>query len=529
MKLSLDSLQNKHLWKGYKLPGYDVLKMREITQKRPIWLHFGAGNMFRAFPAVLAQRLIRQGDMDTGVITCESYDDEIVEKCFHPSDNLSIAVTLLPDGQVDKEIVASLAETLTMNHDAKRVEEIFCSPTLQIVTFTVTEKGYALKTPDNAWLPDVLADIKTGPKHCKSFMGQLTSLCFKRLRSCNTPLALSSLDNCAPNGEKLKASVQLIAEQWVERSFISADEYFQLKQEISFPTSMIDKITPRPSPLVAKLLSADGVEDVHPFMTAKKTYIAPFVNAEKPQYLVIEDDFPNGRPPFEKIGVIFTDRSTVDKVEQMKVCTCLNPPQTALAILGCLLGFTSISDEMKDPDLSRLVHLLCLKEGMPVVVDPGVISAQDFVAEVLQDRLVNPYIPDTPQRIATDTSQKLAIRFGYTIRQYEKQGKVDCLKIIPLVLAAWLRYLIAVDDCGFQFECSPDPLLSYLQAELSEYHLGTPIKSNKKIKDLLSNVAIFGCNLIELGMGESILNLWHEMMRGKGAVRSVLHQQIEEN
>ena len=80
---------------------------------------------------------------------------------------------------------------------------------------------------------------------------------------------------------------------------------------------------------------------------AKNTYVAPFVNAEETEYLVIEDKFPNGRPELEKGGLIFTTRETVDKVEKMKVCTCLNPLHTALAVFGCLLDYNLISAEMK--------------------------------------------------------------------------------------------------------------------------------------------------------------------------------------
>ncbi len=91
-------------------------------------------------------------------------------------------------------------------------------------------------------------------------------------------------------------------------------------------------------------------------MTKNNAHIAFFVNAEEAEYLVIEDTFKNGRPPLDKVGVYFTDRSTVNKVERMKVTTCLNPLHTALAIFGSILGFTLISEEMKDPQLGALVE-----------------------------------------------------------------------------------------------------------------------------------------------------------------------------
>ena len=122
-----------------------------------------------------------------------------------------------------------------------------------------------------------------------------------------------------------------------------------------------------------ELLKKDGVQDLDPVITGKHTYVAPFVNSEECEYLVIEDVFPNGRPALEKSGFIFTDRETVDKVERMKVCTCLNPLHTALAVFGCLLDYKLIAEEMKDSTLKTLVERLGYQEGLPVVMDPGIL------------------------------------------------------------------------------------------------------------------------------------------------------------
>ena len=119
---------------------------------------------------------------------------------------------------------------------------------------------------------------------------------------------------------------------------------------------MIDKITPYPSEKIQEELKQDGFNDMDFVVSSRGSKYAPFVNAEKTEYLVVEDSFINGRPALEKTGVIFTDRATVDKVEKMKVCTCLNPLHTALAIFGCLLGYTSISSEMNSPYLRKLVE-----------------------------------------------------------------------------------------------------------------------------------------------------------------------------
>ena len=528
MKLSLQSIQDAQAWKGYHLPQYDVAAVAARTKAAPRWLHFGAGNIFRAFPCVVAQRLIENGDMDTGIVCCEGYDDEIVTSCFHPVDNLTIAVTLNPDGNIDKEVVGSLCESLTMKHDAARVAEIFRSDSLQMVSFTITEKGYSLRNAQHELMPAVAEDMANGPAGCKSFMAQLAALCIERFRAGAKPLALVSMDNCSHNGEKLQNAVMEIVEAWQKNGRISAEEAAYFTTGITFPWSMIDKITPRPNESVEAQLTTDGVEDVKPFVTTKHTYIAPFVNAEKPQYLVIEDLFPGGRPPLEKAGIIFTNRDTVNRVEQMKVGTCLNPLHTCLAVYGCLLGYTSIAAEMKDEDLVRFITEMSYKESLPFVVNPGIIDPEQFLNEVLTVRFPNPFMPDTPQRIATDTSQKLCVRFGETIKAYmaSPEHKASELKLIPLVLAGWLRYLIGIDDEGKQFDCSPDPLLDSLQSRLSDARLGAE-NNAEMLRPILSDASIFAVDLYEAGLADKVAGYWQELMAGPGAVRATVKKYVD--
>ena len=119
----------------------------------------------------------------------------------------------------------------------------------------------------------------------------------------------------------------------MEAEFVA---YLEDETKVAFPWSMIDKITPRPASEVQAALEASGLTDMAPIVTSRNTYIAPYVNAETPEYLVIEDKFPNGRPALEAAGVYMTDRDTVNNTERMKVTTCLNPLHTALAVYGCL-------------------------------------------------------------------------------------------------------------------------------------------------------------------------------------------------
>ena len=527
MKLSLESIQNKEAWKGYHLPQYDPAVIAENTKKNPQWLHFGPGNIFRIFPAALCQKLIEDGKMDTGIVCCEGYDDEVITKCFRPYDNLTIGVTLNADGNLDKEVIGSMADSLTMLYDSEKIAEIFKQPSLQMVSFTITEKGYSLRNANHELFPAVVEDMANGPAACKSFMAQLASMCLGRKAACGAPLALVSMDNCSHNGEKLQMAVMEIAKAWLDNGKITAEDYAYLEKDVAFPWSMIDKITPRPHPVVEKQLIEDGLEEISPFVTTKHTYTAPFVNAEKPQYLVIEDMFPNGRPPLEDAGVIITSRNIVNKVEKMKVCTCLNPLHTCLAIYGCILGHTSIAEEMKDEDLATFVDKMSHIEGMPFVVDPGVIEPEQFLNEVLAARLPNPFMPDTPQRIATDTSQKLSIRFGETIKAYiaSPDHDVTTLKLIPLVQAGWLRYLLGVDDNGEAFELSPDPLLPAMQEKMAGLTLGGEVNEDQ-LKSILSDTAIWGVDLNACGLADKVIGYFKELSAAPGAVRATLKKYV---
>lgn len=536
MILSQKGLENKSEWeeKGYVLPKFDRKEMIEKTKQDPVWVHFGAGNIFRAFQAAVAQNLLNEGVMEAGITVVEGFDYEIIEKAYRPCDNYSILVTLKSDGNVEKTVIGSIGESCILDSfDDKeygRLKEIFRKESLQMATFTITEKGYSLVGSDGEYLGNVASDIKNGPMKPESYMGKVASLLYERYLSGKKPIAMVSTDNCSHNGDKLFAAISSFAKEWakngvVEEGFV---EYISDPSLVSFPWSMIDKITPRPDASVEKMLRDDELEALDPVITSKNTYVAPFVNAEETEYLVIEDVFPNGRPALEKGGVIFTDKETVDKVEKMKVCTCLNPLHTSLAVFGCLLGYTSISAEMNDKELVALVETIGYKEGLPVVVNPGVLDPKEFIDTVLKVRIPNPFMPDTPQRIATDTSQKLGIRFGETIKNYKKTGKnLENLKLIPLVFAGWLRYLMALDDNGNKFELSPDPLLDTVCPIVSNITLGDN-RGASEIEAILRNILederIFGVNLYEVGMAEMVVQYYLELIAGKGAVRATLEK-----
>lgn len=538
MKLKQSALNHYTAWQdaGIGLPSFDRPAMIERTKASPRWIHFGAGNIFRAFPAAVLQNLLDAGTENRGLIVAEGFDTEIIDRIYKPHDNLSLLVTLRSDGTVDKRVIASIAESLTMEKsrtaDRRRLIEIFQSPSLQMASFTITEKGYQLQNVSGRYFDRVETDLEAGPQAAESYMGKVAALCYARYRAGGRPLALVSMDNFSHNGDCLKDAVTTFSEGWAERGLVDKGfpAWLQDDEKVSFPWTMIDKITPRPDAEIRVMLESDGLTDMEPVITEKHTYIAPFVNAEECQYLVIEDRFPAGRPSLEQGGMIFTDRSTVDKTERMKVCTCLNPLHTALSVFGCLFSYKKISDEMGDPQLRRLVFDLGCKEGLPVVTDPGILNPEDFLNQVLAVRIPNPFIPDTPQRIATDTSQKISIRFGETIKAYLADPDRDAgtLTLVPLVLAGWLRYLLGLDDAGRPFTVSPDPLYDALKGQLSGIVLGEETDTASKLAPILRNEKIFGVDLFEVGLAEKVMTYFDEMTAGPGAVRAVLKKYVTE-
>lgn len=479
--------------KGYDLPKFDVERVRAAA---PRWVHFGAGNIFRSFIACAQQTVLDKGLCDHGIVVCEGFDPEIVERAYRPFDNLSVAVSLKANGGIDKRLVASVVESLTFA-DMARLQEIFASPALQMASFTITEKGY---DPKFAHAPG-------------SLMGTLADLLRHRMRTSAAPIALVSMDNCSRNGEKLQNVIEMLAEG-------DAEFAAYLREKVTFPWTMIDKITPRPDPRVAEMLRQDGFEDTELIITARKTYTAAFVNAEEKEYLVIEDNFPNGRPPLEAAGIYFAGRETVSNVERMKVTTCLNPLHTALAVFGCVMGYETICAEMGDPLLKKLVERIGYVEGLPVVVSPGIIDPKTFIDEVVNERLPNVFLPDTPQRIATDTSQKLAIRFGETIKAHVARGDVDALVGIPLALAGWFKYLSGVGDDGAPFALSPDPRLPLFAEPLTAENAG------RLIPPVLRDTSIFGLDLEEAGLANRVLSYAQDMLAG--TARAVLERELKD-
>ena len=537
MKLTLEGMKNTAAFQkaGILLPGYDVAAVSKKAKQAPRWAHFGIGNIFRIFIGGIADGLLEAGVLDRGLTCIETFDYDVVDKIYTPYDNLGLSVILHADGTRTYKVLGSMAEAVKAQSSDPahwaRLKEVFRSKELQLISFTITEKGYALAGSDGIYFPFIQSDIDNGPEKATSAMAVLTAMLYVRYQDSRTPIALVSMDNCSHNGDLLRHSVLTMAREWQKKGYVTEDFLTWLGDEtqVSFPWSMIDKITPRPSDAIAADLETLGVEDMAPVITSKRTYIAPFINAEQPQYLVIEDRFPNGRPELEKgFGVYLADRATVNLSERMKVTACLNPVHSATGPVGVVLGEELYAKMLNtNPDMMKMARMVAYDEGLPMVEDPKILSPKAFTDELFTDRFPNEYLGDTNLRLATDTSQGVGVRFGETIKAYlKKYGSAERLTAIPLGIAGWLRYMLGVDDMGNTYELAPDPMVPEIQAALSSVVFGNPASLTDQLHPILSNEKVFFIDLYKAGLGEKIEGMFREMIAGKGSTKATIHKYM---
>ena len=537
MKLTLEGMKNTAAFQnaGILLPGYDVAAVSKKAKQAPRWAHFGIGNIFRIFIGGIADGLLEAGVLDRGLTCIETFDYDVVDKIYTPYDNLGLSVILHADGTRTYKVLGSMAEAVKAQSSDPahwaRLKEVFRSKELQLISFTITEKGYALAGSDGIYFPFIQSDIDNGPEKATSAMAVLTAMLYVRYQDSRTPIALVSMDNCSHNGDLLRHSVLTMAREWQKKGYVTEDFLTWLGDEtqVSFPWTMIDKITPRPSDAIAADLETLGVEDMAPVITSKRTYIAPFINAEQPQYLVIEDRFPNGRPELEKgFGVYLADRATVNLSERMKVTACLNPVHSATGPVGVVLGEELYAKMLNtNPDMMKMARMVAYDEGLPMIEDPKILSPKAFTDELFTDRFPNEYLGDTNLRLATDTSQGVGVRFGETIKAYvKKYGSAERLTAIPLGIAGWLRYMLGVDDMGNTYELAPDPMVPEIQAALSSVVFGNPESLTDQLHPILSNEKVFFIDLYKAGLGEKIEGMFREMIAGKGSTKATIHKYM---
>lgn len=531
MSVKDNGLNHSKLWKkgGFRLPKFDREKMISATRKNPVWIHFGLKNRHSIFPAVLMQRILDKKHAEQGLYVCEAPDAGITDVNHIQYDDVSLLITPDSNGKFIKTVIASVAGYYrccrTDAPDWNELKKIFCRKSLQIASFTIDKEKYEIKDSSGSYKPEYLTDFEAGPSGAELFISRLCALLYERyLYGEQWPIALVSLDDCAQDGinlhseEKLQQAVYSVVSEWVKRELVEDGFWIYVISPdlVSYPWSITDTLS----------LYDQNIQK--PFSTGSLNHEDKALT-EETYYLVIEDTFPNGRPPLEMAGVCLTDRETVLKVERMEKCMCLVPLYGALAVFGCLLGYENIADEMNDKLLNAFVHRLAYEEELPVTVNPEIIDSKSYVKEVLDVRLPNKLVSNTPRKFLSGMSLHMPTYFGESIKVYYEEKKIPALKYIPLVLAVWCRCLIGLDDSGAPFDINAFALPQKART-LTAVQLGSKIDgmmTKEYLFPLLSDVSVFGIDLFACGLAPRVVQYFGECISGTGAVRAVLQKYLQ--
>jgi fructuronate reductase len=403
-------------------------------------VHLGLGAFCRAHLATYTEAVLEAGARDWGIVGVDLMSPAI-RSALKPQDCL-YTVLSRENGVDHLQVVGSMIEALATGDQLQDVLDLMVRPEIRIVTLTVTEKGYcqdaATGTLDEKH-PMILADLSNPRSPC-SAPGLLTEAIRLRRAAGVAPFTVLVCDNLAENGIKARRIVIRFA------SLVDPELAKFIEDNISFPCTMVDRITPATQDAdreaVAKGL---GLEDAWPVVCE------PF------RQWVIEDRFSQGRPKWEDVGAIMVD--DVHPFELMKL-RCLNGAHSTLAYLSVVAGIETISDAMADPLLPKLIRRLWDEDLIPTLPPvPGTDVAAYTVA--LENRFINPGVRHKTIQISSDGSQKLPPRLLEPALDRLKAGGTP--KVIPLAVAAWMRFLLGVNEQGVAFTIS-DPLAERLSA-----------------------------------------------------------------
>jgi mannitol 2-dehydrogenase len=322
------------------------------------------------------------------------------------------------NGEPSAQVIGSITGFVhAPNGHADAVAELIAAPTTAILSLTVTEAGYTQTSP--------------------TFARIAAALGARRERGIG-PLTILSCDNLPGNGDAARTSTLAAAER------LDAGVAAWVAEHCSFPNSMVDRITPVTSAADREWLrDRAGIDDHWPVVAE------PFLQ------WVAEDAFAAGRPSFEDVGVLFSDR--IDDWEQYKL-RMLNAGHSCIAYLSALAGITFVHEAMAVPAIRRFLEDLLYREAMPTLVEIPDHPAEEYAASVME-RFANPGVRDQIARLCIDGSAKFPMFLIPTVeRQLESDGPVSHA---ATALAAWARYLGVVDPEQQSYDADAEVARSY--------------------------------------------------------------------
>jgi len=413
-------------------------KLPRPIRKEPIItpkiMHFGPGAFFRSFVASLIDEVNQKDVENWGIIAVSLHSED----SFNKLAGQDFVFNALSMSSTKKRVrkISSISDFMVAKKDGQSVLDALLDEKIEIVSLTITEKGYHYNS-DKKELDfsnqNIINDLEN-LENPKTAVGFLVAGLRDRYLNGKVPFTILSCDNLPNNGAVVKKIILDFAQK-IDLSFAK-----WISKEVCFPSSMVDRITP-----------ATKDQDIINFAEEYGVYDPALVIHEEFSQWIIEDKFSSARPNFELAGIQMV--SNVELHEKMKL-RCLNGTHSALAYLGYLAGFNTIAECVSDDSLLNYIQYLWEKEIIPTLETPEGENLNDYSSKLLE-RYQNPAIEHRTWQIAMDGSQKLPQRILETVSDLLKQQKN--FQGLALAIAAWIKYVTGIDLNGATIDVR-DPL-----------------------------------------------------------------------
>ena len=436
---AIEAFKSSHAGR-FTLPTYPREKLKQGI------VHIGVGGFHRAHMAVYLHELMQRGNVDWGICGVGLLPgDAGMRDALKSQDGLYTVVERSAEGE-SAHVVGSIANFLLASEGKEAVIAKMADVGTRIVSLTITENGYYCNEATgeldkhNADIAHDLADLADP----KTVYGYLAVALERRYKAKQKPFTVMSCDNMQQNGTLLRKMLLSFCRQ------VRPELAQWLADHGAFPNSMVDRITPRTTVADREMLATQfGIDDAWPVVTE------PFMQ------WVIEDEFCDGRPPWEMVGAQFV--KNVEPYEMMKL-RLLNASHSAMGYLGYLAGFQYIHEIIADPQFRRYIRAMMADEVRPLLPDvPGIDL--DVYCETLLTRFANPTIMDQATRICMHGSGKMPKFILPSIQdQVQRNGTI---RLLSLCVASWFRYLTGKDEQGRAYTID-DPMAQELTARAEE-------------------------------------------------------------
>ncbi len=411
-------------------------------------VHFGVGGFHRAHQAMYIDRLLNKGlAQDWGICGVGVMPvDRRMKEVLDAQNGLYTLILENPDGSRDARVIGSIVDYRYAPDDPESVIELLSAPSTRIISLTITEGGYNIDGP-------VVAD------RVNVFGLVAEALARRRDRAVASP-TIVSCDNIEGNGDIARYAFTTYAEQ------IHPGLAVWIGANTTFPNSMVDRITPVTTPAVTAGVSEQfGIEDQWPVVAEPFTAWA------------LEDDFADGRPPLEEVGVLMVDDVTPYELMKLRL---LNASHQGLCYFAYLAGYRLVHDAAADPLFAEFLLAYMDSEATPTLMPVPGIDLADYKRTLLE-RFANPGVRDTVARLCADSSDRIPKWLLPVIRANLVSGAP--IRLSSAIVASWARYAEATDEQGKAIEVV-DQLADTL----------IPIAQSQRENPLafIENTAVFG-------------------------------------